>query len=237
RLRTEAAQQAREHAEAQVRARTAELEVAQQEIVTRLAMAAEYRDDVTGKHTWRVGYVAGRLGAALGLTPAQTEVLRSAARLHDVGKIGIPDHILLKPGKFTDEEYEAMKLHTVRGAQMLSGSQSALLRMAEEIALTHHERWDGRGYPHGLSGEEIPLVGRVVSVADVFDALTHERPYKRAWTTGEALAEIGRGSGTQFDPRVVEAALRLMGEASFFEEMERDLDERPEQLGPRVEHR
>ncbi len=220
-----------------MRARTAELEVAQQEIVTRLAMAAEYRDDVTGKHTWRVGYVAGRLGAALGLTPAQTEVLRSAARLHDVGKIGIPDHILLKPGKFTDEEYEAMKLHTVRGAQMLSGSQSALLRMAEEIALTHHERWDGRGYPHGLSGEEIPLVGRVVSVADVFDALTHERPYKRAWTTGEALAEIGRGSGTQFDPRVVEAALRLMGEASFFEEMERDLDERPEQLGPRVEHR
>nr|WP_268240013.1 HD domain-containing phosphohydrolase [Deinococcus humi] len=205
RLLREASERAREDAEAAVQKRTQELEFAQVEIVTRLAAAAEYRDDQTGQHTFRVGHVTARLAERLGLPTAEVDMIRLAARLHDVGKIGIPDAILLKPGRFTPEEFEMMKQHTLIGGRILSGGRSKLLQVAEEIALTHHERWDGRGYPHGLAGENIPISGRLVSVADVYDALTSERPYKEPWTPEAALLEIESQAGRQFDPQVVQA--------------------------------
>jgi putative two-component system response regulator len=196
--------------EDKVRQRTHDLERAQLETLQRLAIASEYRDDDTGLHTKRVGTSARDIAQALGLCPAQVDLILRAAPLHDVGKIGVADAILLKPGKLTGDEFATMKQHTVIGAQMLSGSTSPWLQMAETIALSHHERWDGNGYPHKLSGEEIPLVGRIVAVADVFDALTHERPYKKAWSLLEARAEIESQSGKQFDERVVKAFLTLL---------------------------
>ncbi len=195
--------------ETKVRERTQDLEKAQLETLQRLALAAEYRDDDTGLHTKRVGLTAARIAEALDLPPAQVDLILLAAPLHDVGKIGITDAILLKPGKLTDKEFDTMKQHSVIGAKMLSGSTSPWLQLAEQIALSHHERWDDRGYPNKLSGEDIPLVGRIVAVADVFDALTHERPYKKAWPLGEALAEIEAQSGRQFDERVIKAFLTL----------------------------
>jgi putative two-component system response regulator len=199
--------------ESQVRERTEELEKAQIETLQRLAQAAEYRDDDTGLHTRRVGATCGQLAALLGFPPKQVELIIRAAPLHDVGKIGIADGVLLKPGKLTDEEFDIMRKHTIIGATMLSGSGSPWLQLAEEIALSHHERWDGRGYPRKLAGEEIPLIGRIVAVADVFDALTHERPYKTAWPVADAIAEISAQSGKQFDERVVQAFMTLDHEA------------------------
>ncbi|WP_052326697.1 HD domain-containing phosphohydrolase [Deinococcus peraridilitoris] len=222
RLRTEAARQARAEAEGQVRDRTLELEHSQLEAFTRLALAGEYRDDETGQHTWRVGQYTASIARAMGLPDEQVDLLGVAARLHDVGKIGIPDAILLKPGKFTPEEYERMKTHTIIGARLLSGSRSTLLQLAEVIAWTHHERWDGQGYPHGLADEAIPLPGRIVAVADVFDALTHARTYKPAWTHQAALDELMKQKGAQFDPQVVEAALGVFSTSGFFEGLERD---------------
>lgn len=210
RVRTEAEQEARLAAEQLVKERTAELAQAHQEVVTRLAMAAEYRDDTTGEHTRRVGRAAARIARGLGWPEERARILGVAARLHDVGKIGIPDSILLKAGKLTVDEYEQMKSHTLIGSRILSGGRSDLLRMAEEIALSHHERWDGRGYPFGLSGEAVPLTGRIVALADVFDALTQDRPYKRAWTSQEALAEIKGLAGTHFDPALVDLALEVL---------------------------
>ena len=186
------------------------LEDSQLQVIQRLALAAEYRDDETGQHTRRVGELSARIGEALGMPDDQLVLLRQAAPLHDVGKIAIPDSILLKPGPLEPGEFEQMKIHTTRGAAMLSGRGFALLEMAETIALTHHERWEGSGYPSGLSGTAIPLVGRIVAVADVFDALTHERPYKEAWTEAEAVTEISTQSGRQFDPEIVKAFLRVL---------------------------
>ncbi len=191
--------------EDKVRERTKDLELAQLDTLQRLALAAEYRDDDTGLHTKRVGATAGRIAQALVWSPAQIELIIRAAPLHDVGKIGIADAILLKPGKLTEDEFAIMKRHTIIGAKMLSGSTSPWLKMAEEIALSHHERWNGKGYPQGLSGDDIPIVGRIVAVADVFDALTHERPYKEAWPVEDAVAEIQRQSAIHFDPTVVAA--------------------------------
>ncbi|HKP51370.1 MAG TPA: HD domain-containing phosphohydrolase [Chloroflexia bacterium] len=196
--------------EEKVRERTQELEEAQIEILERLARAAEYRDDQTGQHTQRVGNTSAILARALGMVESQVELMRRAAPLHDVGKIAVPDEILLKPDKLTPQEFEIIKTHTTVGAALLSKGRSAFTRAAERIALTHHERWDGRGYPQGLQGEEIPIEGRIVAVVDVFDALTHERPYKHAWTLEEALEEIKRQSGQHFDPRVVEAFLSVV---------------------------
>ena len=192
-----------------VRARTAELEATQVEILERLALAAEYRDDNTGQHTKRVGETAAQIAEALGWQTGEIELIRRAAPLHDVGKIGISDLILLKPGRLTTEELERMRMHTELGARILSGGQFPLMQWAEQIARTHHERWDGTGYI-GLCGEAIPMAGRIVAVADVFDALTSERPYKQAWTQQEATDEIRRQSGRQFDPRVVEAFLKVV---------------------------
>lgn len=225
RIRIEAAQTAQSEAEARVAERTRELEQAQLEIVMRLAIAAEYRDDKTGEHTWRVGRNAGLIAQELGLPETDVSSIRSAARLHDVGKIGIPDSILLKPGRLTLEEVEEMRKHTHIGARILSGGHSSLLRLSEQIALSHHERWDGNGYPYGLSGDNIPIAGRIVAVADVFDALTHERPYKRAWSVGEALAEIERQSGSQFDPQVVQACLKVFNNLDNSYEQEVLLDD------------
>jgi putative two-component system response regulator len=195
--------------EAKVRERTRELEAAQVEIIERLARAAEYRDDTTGQHTERVGQMAALLARQLGLPDPQVSLIRRAAPLHDVGKIGIPDSVLLKLGKLTVEEFELVKTHTTIGARILSGSRFALLRLAEEIAFSHHERWDGNGYT-GIARDQIPLAGRIVAVADVFDALTHKRPYKAAWQVGEAIAEIERQRAHQFDPEIVDAFLRVI---------------------------
>ncbi len=195
--------------EAKVRARTRELEAAQIEIIERLARAAEFRDDNTGQHTERVGQMAALLAKQVGLPDAQVSLIRRAAPLHDVGKIGIPDPILLKLGKLTAGEFALVKTHTAIGARILSGSRFALLRLAEEIAFSHHERWDGSGY-EGISRDSIPLPGRIVAIADVFDALTQKRPYKAAWTVDEAIAEIDRQRGRQFDPELVDAFLKVI---------------------------
>ncbi|PYE51148.1 HD domain-containing phosphohydrolase [Deinococcus yavapaiensis] len=222
RVRREAAEEAQAKAEALVRARTQELEQAHLEVVTRLAVAGESRDDLTGEHTWRVGHLAGLIARELRWSQEDATRLRIAARLHDVGKIGIPDSVLLKPGRYTPEEYEHMKTHTVIGARILSGGRSKLLQLAEEIALTHHERWDGAGYPFGRSGEDIPLAGRIVAVADVYDALLQQRSYKRAWSHEEACEELQRQAGTQFDPTVVRAALALLKRPDFPQLMHND---------------
>ncbi len=204
--------QLREHncrLEERVQERTMALERARHETLDRLARAAEFRDDQTGQHTQRVGQLAGRLAQTLGLPPDQVDLLRRAAPLHDIGKIAVSDTILLKAGPLTTGERAAMERHTTIGARILTGGEDPLLRLAEEIALTHHECWDGTGYPRRLKGEAIPLSGRIVKVADVFDSLTHVRPYKRAWTTREALAELRGGAGRKFDCRVVEALLHI----------------------------
>jgi len=186
---------------------TRELEHAQFEMLARLAAAAELHDDDTGRHTHRVGELAVSIAERLGLPDPQVELIRLAAALHDVGKIAIPDAVLAKRGKLTVEEFEHMKTHTTVGGRMLSGSGFELVAMAEQIALTHHEKWDGSGYPAGLGGEEIPIAGRIVAVADVYDALTHVRPYKPAWTSADAIAEMRLQSGRHFDAQVLDAFL------------------------------
>jgi putative two-component system response regulator len=195
--------------EAKVRERTRELVEAQIEIIERLAIAAEFRDDNTGQHTQRVGQMSALLARQLGLPDSQVSLIARGAPLHDVGKIGVPDTILLKMGKLTTDEFEIVKTHTAIGARILSGGKFPLLRLAEEIAFTHHERWDGNGYA-GIRGADIALAGRIVAVADVFDALTQQRPYKPAWPVGDAIAEIDRQRGKQFDPDVVDAFLRVI---------------------------
>ncbi len=192
-----------------VRERTRELEQARVETLQRLALAAEYRDDETHQHTERVGALAAMLAHGIGLSRDQVAVIRRAAPLHDIGKLGVSDTILLKRSSLNAREQKAMQAHTTIGARILAGSQSEVLRSGEEIALTHHERWDGRGYPRGVAGAAIPVSGRLTALADVFDALTHTRPYKEVWPLQEAVDEIARLSGSYFDPRVVEAFLAL----------------------------
>lgn len=193
--------------ERRVRERTFELEAAQREILARLAAAGEYRDDETGKHTRRVGVLSKALALVLGQDEDWAHMLGQAAPLHDLGKVGIPDDILLKEGPLDDDEFEVMKRHTVIGAHLLTGGQSELVRLAETIARSHHERWDGTGYPEGLEAEAIPLAGRIVAVADAFDAMTHVRPYRSALSLEEALSEILQGRGGQFAPEVADAML------------------------------
>jgi putative two-component system response regulator len=188
---------------------TAQLELAREETLQRLGRLAEYRDDNSWEHTERVAQLAARLAARLDVPRRTIELLRRTAPLHDIGKIAIPDAILLKPGKLSPHEFEVIKTHTVVGAQVLGGGTSDLIRVGEQVVRSHHERWDGTGYPDGLAGEDIPLVARLVQVADVFDILMHERPHKEAWLLEDAAAEIERGAGTQFDPAIVAAFMDL----------------------------
>ncbi len=206
--------------ERKVRQRTADLEEAQFEIVERLALAAEYRDDETGKHTKRVGILSAKLAKEFGWPESQVEVIRRAAPMHDVGKIGIDSAVLLKPGKLTTEEFDHIKEHVTIGHGILSGSRFSMLQMAAEIALYHHENWDGTGYQAGLKGEAIPESARIVTVIDVFDSLTHKRPYKEAWPVEKALEEITSLRRTKFDPRVLDAFFTLYerGETEGFTE-------------------
>lgn len=187
----------------------AELEAARLEVVERLARAGEFRDDETGEHTRRVGATGERLALAAGVDRSTARAIGLAAPLHDIGKIAIPDAILLRRGGLSEDEIAIMQRHTTIGAQILDGSSSRLLNLARDIAFSHHERWDGGGYPSGTSGRDIPLSGRVVALADVFDALTHERPYKQAWEIDRAVAEIAAQAGRQFDPALVNAFLSM----------------------------
>lgn len=190
--------------EARVRERTQKLAHTQREIVKRLARAGEYRDNETGMHIVRMSRYSSLLAETVGINPEGCELIFHASPMHDIGKIGIPDRILLKPGKLTRDEWDIMRSHTEMGAEILSGSDSDLLKKAEVIAKTHHEKWDGSGYPKGTKGEDIPIEGRIVAVSDVFDALTSERPYKKAWTVEEAVEELDRGRGAHFDPQLIE---------------------------------
>ncbi len=195
--------------EEQVNQRTHQLKETQFELVQRLAYAAEMRDTDTGMHIQRMSRYCEAIARAIGFTPEQCELVLAASTLHDIGKIAIPDSILLKPGKLSPEEYETMKAHVAFGAKILAGSKSDFIKMAEIIAISHHERYDGTGYPNKLAGEDIPIVGRICAIADVFDALTSERPYKKAWPNEEAVAEINKGKGTHFDPKLVDAFNRI----------------------------
>jgi HD-GYP domain-containing protein (c-di-GMP phosphodiesterase class II) len=195
--------------EEQVRARTADLRATELEIVQRLGQAVESRDEETGEHIARIAELSHRLALAAGLPAEDAELLRRASAMHDVGKIAIPDSILGKPGPLSGEERRIMQSHTTIGADMLAGSRSPLVQLGETIARTHHERWDGEGYPAALAGEDIPLVGRICAVCDVFDALVSTRPYKHAWSLETALAEIRRQRGRHFDPRLVDLFLAI----------------------------
>lgn len=192
-----------------VRERTLALEQARTETLLRLARTAEYRDDETGQHAQRVGGLAHHLAVAMGLPAAEANRLRQAAPLHDIGKVGIPDAILRKPGPLTAEERAIMERHTVIGARILEHSQVPVFQLGEVIARSHHERWDGTGYPDRLAGEAIPLAGRIVAVADTFDVITHDRPYRSWQTVSAAMAEIQAHSGSQFDPSVVQVLVQL----------------------------
>ena len=179
----------------------------EKEVVLRLSLAAEYRDSTTGSHLFRMSHYTRLIASQLGLPTAEQEMLLEAAQMHDVGKVGIPDHILQKPGKLTREELEIMKQHAIIGYEILQDSESPLLQCAAVIALTHHEQFDGSGYPRELAGSSIPLHGRIAAVADVFDALTSPRPYKRSWPLSEAEDFLKERSGLNFDPACVDALL------------------------------
>lgn len=195
--------------EHEVRRRTADLHESQLEVVRRLGRAAESRDYGTGMHITRMSRIAHLIARAARMDPDECELLLHAAPMHDIGKIGIPDAILLKPGPLDPDEWEEMKRHTTIGAELLAGSHSPVVQLGEVIALTHHERWDGSGYPHGLAGDATPLVGRISAIADVFDALISERPYKDAWDHQSAANEISSQAGRQFDPELVDLFLGL----------------------------
>jgi len=189
----------------QVNERIKEIRDTRLEAIQRLAIAAELRDAGTGKHIYRMSRYCQILALSFGFSKEKAELLLTTSPLHDIGKIAVPDSILLKPSSLEPHEFEIIKTHTTLGAKMLSGSDSVFLKMAETIALTHHEKWDGNGYPRGLKGEEIPLVGRICAIADVFDALNSARPYKRAWSFDETMTEIARLKGSHFDPKLVDA--------------------------------
>jgi len=196
--------------EKNIQERTEQLYQNQKDVIALLSRAVEYRDSETGTHTMRLSLYVFHLAEAVGLSPIECEIMSTASLLHDIGKIGIPDSILQKPGKLTPEEWKIMKTHTTIGSELLSDSNSKYLELGQKIALTHHEKWDGSGYPKGLKGERIPLAGRICGLCDVFDALTSKRPYKKAWPIDEALDEIKNGSGSHFDPAVVDCFFRVL---------------------------
>ena len=212
RMLNKAMKQQNQQLEEKVHERTRELDETRLEIIRRLGRAAEYRDNETGLHIIRMSQYSEILGLADGMTGAEADMLLNASPMHDIGKIGIPDQILLKPGKLTPDEWEIMKTHASIGAEILSGHQSGLMQMAREIALAHHEKWDGSGYPNGLAGDAIPMVGRIVALADVFDALTTTRPYKKAWNVDDAVDYIKQNREIHFEPRLVDLFLKHLPE-------------------------
>lgn len=193
-----------------VKQRTEEIRHREEEICLRLTSACEYRDEETGTHNRRLGLYAFLLVEQLGWSAQRMDEIRIAACMHDIGKIGVPDNILLKSGRLNDEEFEIIKAHTTIGAQILSGSDISLLKMAREIALSHHEKWDGSGYPHGLAGENIPESARVVAILDVYDALVHKRVYRPPIPEEVALQMMAKDKGTQFDPKIFDAFLAVL---------------------------
>jgi cyclic di-GMP phosphodiesterase len=195
-----------------IETRTADLHNTQKEILQRLGVASEYKDADTYLHTIRVGQYAGYMAKSMGFNENIVEELAITAPLHDVGKIGVPDHILFKNGKLNQGEWEQMKLHTVHGYKILKGSDNSLLKSAETIALSHHERWDGKGYPYQLKQTEVHLYGRITAVCDVYDALTMERPYKPAWSHEAAVTKIIDGRGSQFDPELIDVFASVTNE-------------------------
>jgi putative two-component system response regulator len=201
-----------------------ELEFARSETVERLALAAEFRDDETAAHLHRMSHYCYLIAKKHGLDDYTCEMLRVASPMHDVGKIGIPDHILLKPARLSKAEFEIMKQHAEIGHRILCNSQSDLVKLAASIAYTHHEKWDGTGYPRGLAGEDIPIEGRIAAVADVFDALTSERPYKKAWAIADAVAWMREGRELHFDPHLVDVFLDSMDEILEVRARFRDTD-------------
>ena len=208
--------------EAKVKQRTRELQETHLDIIRRLARAAEFRDNDTGMHIVRMSKYCATFAKALGLNEDECELILHATPLHDVGKIGIPDRILLKPGPLTNDEYEIMKTHTTIGAQLLTGSNSSIMQMAQEIALTHHEKWDGAGYPQGLKGKEIPLVGHICAVCDVFDALTSVRPYKKAWPVEVAINEMVKLKGAHFNPHLINRFVEILPEIKEIQQKHQD---------------
>ena len=211
--------------EAEVAKRTEELQQAFEKVkessletIYRLARAAEYKDEDTGTHIMRMSHYAAAVARELGLPEDEVESILYAAPMHDVGKIGIPDRILLKPGKLDPDEWKVMKQHTLIGGKILSGSEAGFIKLAEVIALTHHEKWDGSGYPNGLTGEDIPIAGRITAIADVFDALTSKRPYKEPFPLEKSFSIIREGRGTHFDPAVVDAFFAVTDEILVIKE-------------------
>ncbi|TDU24361.1 putative two-component system response regulator [Panacagrimonas perspica] len=198
--------------ERQVRIRTSELERTRRAVIRCLGKASEFKDDNTGLHVVRMSQYSRALGLAVGMSEVDADLLMLASPMHDVGKIGVPDSILKKPGKLTPEEWALMQQHVHFGALILGDQDSELLQMAKTIALTHHEKWDGSGYPAGLAGEDIPLVGRITALADVFDALTSVRPYKRAWSLDETVDYIRKERGRHFDPLLVDKLAQVLPE-------------------------
>ncbi|MCW7481644.1 HD domain-containing phosphohydrolase [Leptospira kanakyensis] len=187
-----------------------EVKATRLQIVQRLGMASEYKDNETGMHVIRMSHYSQSLALAYGYSNEAAEEILNAAPMHDVGKIGIPDQIIQKPGKLTPEEWEIMKRHPEIGAEIIGDHNSSLLKLAKSIAITHHEKFDGTGYPYGLKGEKIPLEGRIIAIADVFDALTTVRPYKKAWEVDAAIEFLKKESGTHFDPALVEKFISVL---------------------------
>jgi len=188
--------------EGKVRDRTVELNATRLEVIRQLGRAAEFKDNETGLHVVRMSYYSKIIAEALGMSEDQTDLLLHASPMHDIGKIGIPDRVLLKSGKLDDAEWNIMRQHPVMGVEIIGDNKSSLMEMARLVALGHHEKWNGKGYPNGIAGDDIPLVARIVAIADVFDALTSERPYKNAWTVEKAAGLIQEESGVHFDPNL-----------------------------------
>lgn len=206
----------------EVQKATAEILARERDTVMRLSRAAEFRDPETGAHISRMAHYSRLIAKGLGLPEAEQELLLEAAPMHDIGKVGIADHILLKPGRLNEAEFQIMKQHAQYGYELLKDSASRVLQAGAEIALGHHEKFDGSGYPQGLRGEEIPLFSRIVAVADVFDALTSERPYKKAWTLEAAVDFLNDGAGKHFDPRCVQCFLESWEDVMAIRELHVD---------------
>ncbi|TMM47713.1 response regulator [Colwellia ponticola] len=192
------------------------------QIIQRLGKASEYKDNETGMHVMRMSHYSRVIALAYGFSKAEADNLFNAAPMHDIGKIGIPDSIMLKPGKLTDEEFLIMKTHPEIGAEILGESDSDLIALAKLVSLTHHEKWDGSGYPNQLKGESIPIEGRIVALADVFDALTSVRPYKNAWTVDDAVSFIQQQKGLHFDPNLVDCFVQQLAQVLEIKERWKD---------------